>query len=178
MPNPRKPRTFIPSKYTRYTVIPYSGNFRAVQIFAFRIFRGKSSQSENWNWEKLPRTGISHQGLWWVWFLGIETRITTANISSEGFSSHFAKICTLENFPLYCNKNREELYDFYYTAITLTTGYKISIQAAQPPSGLYTTFLDRVYISSFECERLNDTDAHTIANRWPCVPAWRIRIKA
>ncbi len=24
-----------------------------------------------------------------------------------------------------CNINRKELYDFYYTAITLTTGYKI-----------------------------------------------------
>ncbi len=25
------------------------------------------------------------------------------------------------------NNNRKELYDFYYTAITLTTGYKIYI---------------------------------------------------
>ncbi len=32
MPNPRKPRTFIPSKYTRYTVhglLPFWGNVRA-----------------------------------------------------------------------------------------------------------------------------------------------------
>ncbi len=34
------------------------------------------------------------------------------------------------------NINRKELYDFYYTAITLTTGYKSTSSATQPILGL------------------------------------------
>ncbi len=36
------------------------------------------------------------------------------------------------------NINRKELYDFYYTAITLTTGYKYSIEVSGESESTYT----------------------------------------
>ncbi len=45
MPNPRKPQTFIPSKYTRYTVVKHNfeyrieGNFRMVEIFVYFVLK-------------------------------------------------------------------------------------------------------------------------------------------
>ncbi len=35
------------------------------------------------------------------------------------------------------NINRKELYDFYYTAITLTTGYKVQILRRRPEACVY-----------------------------------------
>ncbi len=41
-----------------------SMNFDNTRIAGnFRVFQGQSSQRENKNWEKLPRTGISHAKL-------------------------------------------------------------------------------------------------------------------
>ncbi len=49
---------------------------------------------------------------------GYETNNKTRRISHA--------ICVLyHEDPLPTNINRKELYDFYYTAITLTTGYKL-----------------------------------------------------
>ncbi len=50
----------------------------------FCIFQGQSEVNE---------TGM--QSLWWVWFIGI-----SVTFSSEGLSSHSAKIYTLEFSPL------------------------------------------------------------------------------
>ncbi len=59
----------------------------------------RAVKHKNSNWEKLPRTRISHAEL----VVNVVSRhwninITTTNISSEGLS---AKICTLNNFLLY-----------------------------------------------------------------------------
>ena len=70
-----------------------------VQIFAFFEGRAVNAKIKTGRNSHVP---VFHmQSLWWVWFLGIKnTYITTVKISSEGLSSHSAKICTLENFPL------------------------------------------------------------------------------
>ncbi len=51
-----------------------AGNFRVMQIF-----RGQSSQRENLNLEKLPRTGISHAKL----VVGVVSWHRNANINSS-----------------------------------------------------------------------------------------------
>ncbi len=74
------------------------GNIRVVQIFAF--FEGRAVNAKIKTGRNSHAPVFHMQSLWWVWFLSIETRIL--KISSEGLSSHSAKIYTLENFPLYC----------------------------------------------------------------------------
>ncbi len=71
-----------------------AGNFRVVQIFAFSGAEQKLKLGEtprHWYFTCKDCGGC-----------GIETRILQPRtFFSEGLLSHSAKICTLENFPLY-----------------------------------------------------------------------------
>ncbi len=71
-----------------------------------------------------------------------------------------------------CNKNRKELYDFYYTAITLTTGYKDYL--------LHPSLTDRLFSRVLMCStwhvssRLRDSPA---PNAVPCVGGWATKLE-
>ncbi len=61
-----------------------------------RVFEGRAVNAKIKTGRNSHAPVFHMQSLWWVWFLGIETRILQLRNFFWGLSSHSVKICTLE----------------------------------------------------------------------------------